>query len=373
MSIGLMLEGMTVPLADIEREVARQLGHIEDLDELTARHARMSNLVIYCDHADQAARVEAELPGIVTLHPARVLLLLAEPSGTSRDVTACVRTGWLRRGLLYLCTEQVTLRAEAPGVERLPYLLRELLIGDVPTNIWWASTLPPPLAGSLLYELAEQAQQIIYDSLGWLEPARGVAAVAAWLERFERGPGDSCWRVASDLNWRRLKFWRRLLTQAFDPTTAPGALDSITEVLLEHGPHAVVQAWELASWLGSRLGWQVQAGRVQPSVELTWQVQAAHGSLRLRLRRLTDGPSEIRRMRIACTLNQRPVVFQISAAADRRLTLEIEGADAAPLTLTLQPQPVAELIGRQLSDRERDPVFRASMAVAQVLARSVLD
>jgi hypothetical protein len=31
------------------------------------------------------------------------------------------------------------------------------------------------------------------------------------------------------------------------------------------------------------------------------------------------------------------------------------------------------LIGRQLSDRERDPVFHESMAVAQVMARSLLE
>jgi hypothetical protein len=31
-----------------------------------------------------------------------------------------------------------------------------------------------------------------------------------------------------------------------------------------------------------------------------------------------------------------------------------------------------ELVGRQLSDRSRDPVFRESMAVAQVMAQSVL-
>jgi hypothetical protein len=38
----------------------------------------------------------------------------------------------------------------------------------------------------------------------------------------------------------------------------------------------------------------------------------------------------------------------------------------------VQPQPLADLVARQLSDRERDPVFHDSMAVAQVFARSVL-
>ena len=42
---------------------------------------------------------------------------------------------------------------------------------------------------------------------------RGVAATASWLDRIERMGAGGRWRVASDLNWRRLKYWRRLLTR----------------------------------------------------------------------------------------------------------------------------------------------------------------
>src|SRR5262249_43643488 len=147
--------------------------------------------------------------------------------------------------------------------------VRGLLVGDLPVNLWWAAPLPPPLGGPLLHDLTEHVQQIIYDSIGWPEPARGMAATAAWLATFERGRRPTPWPVVSDLNWRRLKFWRRLLGQALDPATAPGALDSITEVQVEHGPHAVIQAWELVSWLASRLGWLVQAGKVEPNVQIT--------------------------------------------------------------------------------------------------------
>ena len=114
------------------------------------------------------------------------------------------------------------------------------------------------LPGDGGFDLAENAQQIIYDSIGWTEPARGVLATCAWLPKFERRGKRGPWRVASDLNWRRLKFWRRMLSQALDPNTAPTALDNVREVLVEHGPHAVIQAWELVSWLSSRLGWKVE-------------------------------------------------------------------------------------------------------------------
>ncbi len=58
---------------------------------------------------------------------------------------------------------------------RLPFAVRALLVGDLPINLWWASNKPPPFAGALLFDLAEHAQQIVYDSRGWLEPTRAVA------------------------------------------------------------------------------------------------------------------------------------------------------------------------------------------------------
>src|SRR5262249_855144 len=104
----------------------------------------------------------------------------------------------------------------------------------------------------------------------------------------------------------------------------------------------------------------------------TWQFQAPHGEPRVRIRRLSEGPSELRRVRVACALDGRPAALNLVAEDERRLVVLLEGIDAAPRTVTVQPQPFAELVGRQLSDPERDRVFRESMAVAQVLAQSVL-
>ncbi len=360
----------TVPLGNVEKELAKILNAAKGPGEDPVQRVHMSNLVIFCNQAALAESLAAEVPAIVNEHPARVLLLVGEPGTGLGEVTASVTAWCQKRGNVHACSEQVTLQAQGGAVVRLPFAVRELLVGDLPTNLWWAVNQPPPLAGPLMYELAEHVQQIIYDSIGWLEPARGVAATAAWLDKFERRQGQ--WRVASDLNWRRLKYWRRLLSQALDPATAPGALESITEVRIEHGPHAVIQAWELVSWLASRLGWRVQAGKVQPNVEIGWQCDAPQGSVRLSIRRLADGPTEIRRLRIVCKLNGRPAALNVQVEDEHHLAVVLEGVEAAPRTVTVQPQPLADLVARQLSDREQDPVFRESMTVAQVLAQSVL-
>lgn len=363
-------ESVRVPLSDVEHEISRQMKAGQAPGDSPVLRARMSNLVIFCNRTDQAEAVAAQVPDVVAVHPARVLLVVGEP-GADREVTANVlvraqRTGSMQQS----CSEQVTLHAAGPHVDRLPFAVRALLIGDLPTNLWWAANVPPPLAGALLYELGEYAQQIMYDSLGWLEPAKGVAATAGWLEQIERGGGR--WRVASDLNWRRLKDWRKVLSQALDPASAPGAAGSISEMLVEHGPHAVIQAWELVSWLAQRLGWHVLTGRVQPGKEIAWRCHADNGDLRIRIRRLEDGPPEVRRVRLACKLENKPAALDMTVETPQRMAITPEGIDAAPRTITVPPRTPAEIIGRQLSDRAPDPVFRESMAVAQVLARSVL-
>jgi glucose-6-phosphate dehydrogenase assembly protein OpcA len=360
-----------VPLQDVDRALTRQLKMVQGSGQMPAVKARMSNFVIYCGKEEQAAQVRNDIPEIVSVHPARVLLLIGE-AAEHEPATAEVSVWCQASNRRHACSEQVTVRASGAEVDRLPFVVRSLLIGDLPINIWWATPAPPPLAGPLLYDLAESAQQVIYDSLGWANPHRGVAATAAWLTKFERRGAKGIWRVASDLNWRRLKYWRRILTQAFDPSINPGALETITEIQVEHGPHAVTQAWQLVGWLASRLHWRVQTGRVQPGVEIDWIVKHPHGSLRLRITRLPSGPSAIQRIRLACQLQGKPGALRIAVEDERRLSVTTEGVESEPRTVTLQHQTQADMVGRQLSDRERDEVFAQSMAVAQVFAESVL-
>jgi glucose-6-phosphate dehydrogenase assembly protein OpcA len=364
----------SVPLDKIEQEMNRLLAAAHGPDEPTAHRAHMSNLVIYCTSAEAAQRVQADISSVVTLHPARILLLVGERLNGSDELQAHV-SAWCRRheGLQQICSEQVTLNAGGPAVASLPFAVRGLLIGDLPTNLWWATNQPPALAGPILYDLTENIQQIIYDSIGWPEPARGVAAMGDWLKTFERGSaGQLRRRVASDLNWRRIKDWQRIMAQALDPALVPEALHTISEVLIEHGPHAVVQAWHLASWLAASLNWEIHSAHVQPNEEISWKLSAPRGLLNLRIRRLPTGPAEICRVRIACELNSPARALEFQTVDDMHLAVVPEGIEAAKRTITIQRPALAELVGRQLSDRQRDPLFNSSMSVAQSLANSVL-
>jgi glucose-6-phosphate dehydrogenase assembly protein OpcA len=362
-----------IPLRDIDGELVRLAKELQTGSEAPLLRARMSNLVIFCSHEQQARTVCSQLPDIIAVHPARTILVIGEPEEGPHDITASVEV--CARALeehQHFCTEQITLSAFGKAIEKVPFAVRELLIGDLPTNLWWAASEPPSLAGSLMFELAENAQQIIYDSLGWADPHRGIAATASWISKLESDRTGVSWRVASDLNWRRLKYWRRLLSQALDPAAAPGVLDAISEVLVEHGPHGVTQAWQLVGWLASCLDWHVRAGRLDTGVEISWRVEAPHGPLLVHIRRLAEGPPEVCRARIVYGAPGKSSGIEVHKTDDQHLAAVVEGEEAVPRTVTARPQPLAEMIARQLSDREPDPLFRRSMAVAQVFARSVL-
>ncbi len=374
----------TVPLGAVERELLRELKELQGPGERPVQRARMANLVVYCASQERAARLNAEIPEVVNVHPARVVLLVAEAESPSTELETTVLVRPLRppplsspklggdKGGGFGFFEQVTLTAGRGAVHHLPFAVRALLIGDLPTNLWWAAPVPPPFAGPILYELAEHAQQIVYDSMGWPDPARGVAATAAWLDQIERG-GPGRWRVASDVNWRRLKYWRRMLTQSLGGAEHRGVFESACEIRIEHGPHAVVQAWMLMSWLAEQLGWKVQTGRVEPGVEMVWRFHGPTGEPLVRIHRAEEGPPEIRRIRIGCRIDDRDSALDLYMQDGQRLAMHVEGIEEAPRTMTVPPHSPAELVGRQLSDRERDPVFRASMSVAQVMARSLLE
>src|SRR4051794_35619771 len=79
-----------VPLGRVEAELTRQFKAIQVDFEAPVQLVRMSNLIIFCNDTDQTCRAESVVPAVVESHPARVLLLHADPSRSSEEITASV-------------------------------------------------------------------------------------------------------------------------------------------------------------------------------------------------------------------------------------------------------------------------------------------
>jgi glucose-6-phosphate dehydrogenase assembly protein OpcA len=366
-------EARIVDVATIERELsglwAEPVGGVAagapGMEPAT--RACMSNLLVFCATQEHARRLPEDIATIVEKHPSRVLLLVGEAEHPSGGLAASVSAlCHLTGGGGQICSEHVTLSAPAAAVKRLPSAARPLLIGDLPTALWWTGSAPPPLAGELFEDLASMADHVIYDSAGWPDPVRGVVSVAGWAASVEKGT------VVSDLAWRRGKPWRRLIAQTLDPQVAPGALEAVEEVVIEHGPHALPQAWFLIGWLAGRLGWRPVGGKVAAGVEVTWGFRAGERPIGVTVRRLPEGEAELRSVSVRWkTANGRAGAIFDWAGRDR-LAVRAEGGATPTRVLSAPREPGAALVARQLAKLFHDPLFEDTLALARQMAEALL-
>ena len=357
--------GTRVNVADIKQALNRLWDelHAEDEPEHGVTRACMSNVIIVCQTQEQAADISERIPQLVEQHPARVFLLTAcSPKGNSieADVSAHCRLSGSGK---QLCAEHVAIRFDPLEVERIGSVLRPLLIGDLPTALWWASNQPPPLSEGLFDTLAELADQVIYDSVGWPNPVEGVRVMTRWVI------GED--RPVFNLAWRYLKPWRRILAQVLDPAVAPGALQNIDSIRIEHGPHALPVAWLLIGWLAARLQWTPQKGEVLSGSEVRWTFRTPRGDMLVKIHRSSKDEAQVRKLNLAWQ-GAAPGRAGFLYGDDQWLSLLPDESTLPVASIPAREVPMEMMIAAQLAHRSKDFLFEQSIAVAQIMA-SVLN
>ena len=323
--------------------------------------AAMSNLIIYCDGEEQARHAVEHVSEIVEGHPARVLLLVAE-ADPGNDLTARIAVHYRCIGAgTQLCGEYVELHFDQLAMERAASVVRSLLIGDLPTALWWFSTTPPALSGSVFDKLTDMVHQIIYDSIGWLQPIRSVRAMARWVNDGEH--------VVFNLVWRRLKPWRRILAQSLDPKVSPQALAGLELIELEHGPHALPMAWLLIGWLAARLGWQPRSGRAHKDNWIEWQFSTRHNPVVVRIRRYESGPPQIDTLKLTWHDGTNIKGHALYRHEGKHLRLESESSTLPPAVMPVLNPHIEQMIVAQLAHRAVDTLFQQSVSVIDTMAK----
>ena len=208
------------------------------------------------------------------------------------------------------------------------------------------------------------SDQVIYESVSWPDPVRGVLAVAEWAT------SELNEQVLADLQWRRLKLWRRLISQTLAPEVIPEALVTITKVSVEHGPHALPQAWLLVGWLASRLNWTPDRGRVQGGTEIQWGFQSPHGPVRILIRRLSEGKPLVRTATIRWKGKAGAGTATFADLGEERLQATVNAGESRVLTAPAGSR--AKLVARQLPDREHDAVFIETLQHSRSMAAALV-
>lgn len=324
--------------------------------------ACMSNLIIYCDNDVQSQEIAKAIPAIVQVHPARIIVLTGQGATDEPGIEvyisghyAALPSGW------QVCAEQICFIADAESSRRLPSVTRAHLVGDLPTTLWWASQQPPPAAGKLFFKLAGMSDQIIYDSIGWENPAQGMKAMSRWVaaERSEH--------VIFNLAWRRLKPWQRLLSQVLDPVVQPGALSQVSQVTIEHGPHALASAQLLLGWLASRLGWQTLGGKVLPSKKTVWQFTAAGHQFPVTVTRLAAGDPKPYKLHWTWRDGAQEHKAVFALLGEQRLGIVEDSSDVPVRVLSIPDLNSSALISAQLAHRTRDKLFESALEIENTM------
>jgi glucose-6-phosphate dehydrogenase assembly protein OpcA len=316
--------------ADLEalwREVA---------DRAPVTRAMMSNLVVF-RNCPQAAEVdldacveEVPVDEVVRRHPSRLIVLVHQddPHRLQAPVAASISIRVFGSGEARHAIEQITVRSVCAEAS-LPSIVRRLVLGDLPTAVWWTEDLsqsPPPAA------LVTMGRQFVYDSRQWRDARAGLSAIAALVGR-PHTPD------LADINWRRLAPMRQALQRRLS-VLAPGMGGTSIRVHVRHHRLDAAKAWLLVGWLASELG-----SRAQDSVVTTVD------------------ESDIAAQPLSVTIESGEGLALSAEMDDAQVVVRDASADA-PFAVKVPSESVGEAIAAELRELGRDATLVAAIHAA---------
>jgi glucose-6-phosphate dehydrogenase assembly protein OpcA len=187
---------------------------------------------------------------IAAQSPCRIIALFpiaGNDEGVSAQVSAYCPIQ-KRSSNTLVCCEYITLTGTEAALERVHGLVKDLLIGDLPSYLWWKSTLN--VDQTLFRELGRSCTAVVVDSSRFMpDPQGDLQRIYQLMEA-----GIS----VSDLNWRRLAPWQELAAEAFDSPSRWEGLLQVDRVTIDYEKGNSAQALMFLGWLASRphLEWQ---------------------------------------------------------------------------------------------------------------------
>ena len=178
----------------------------------------------------------AALEAASTVHPARIVALIADPKSTVNGVTARVSVKRPKGAPFYI--ERIVLTATGTAVRHLESAMIGLLVPEVPVVIVWGGRAE----GDLLNHAVEQADRLILDSGSRsVDGLRHVAHLAA------RGA------PVGDLAWARIFPWQSLAADVLDIPNLREHRDKLKAVRITTAGAPGAEALLLAGWFQSRI------------------------------------------------------------------------------------------------------------------------
>ncbi|MBS2023288.1 MAG: glucose-6-phosphate dehydrogenase assembly protein OpcA [Deltaproteobacteria bacterium] len=189
-------------------------------------------------HFSQASWEKAQIAmeAACTVHPARLVVLIADPKSDDDSVTA--RVSIVRPSGAAFVMERVVLTATGKSVRHLESATYGLLVPEIPFVLVWGGRPE----GEFLTRVAEQADRVIIDS-----GTRAASALADVQSLLARG------NPVGDLAWARIFPWQALAAEVLDIPNLREHRGNITGVRVVCAGEPAAEGVLLAGWFQSRI------------------------------------------------------------------------------------------------------------------------
>jgi glucose-6-phosphate dehydrogenase assembly protein OpcA len=338
--------GGRMSVAQIERE----LGKLRTNDDGTlALRSSVLNLIVVTDE-ESAQEITDSVSRLAGRHPARAVVLIADPEGESNVDVRLSAFCNVRGGGSQVCAEQVTIHAEGPPARHLESLAGPLLIPDLPVFLWYPGEFSPR---SLEFAaMADLADRIIVDSAASENHEACLREIAALIE-------DPEMPAIGDLQWVGLSPWRSLLADTFGAPERAGDLEKIESAEVLYAPGGENRALLLVGWLASTLGWKPESRNGGGQ-----NIEFSGPSGRISVVLSPDSPdARMRRIR----LYSPEYSFQVSRhreLSDVRTTVMRGDKLLAERTVHLGSFDLGVLVREELRYRGRDEAYEGALRAA---------
>jgi glucose-6-phosphate dehydrogenase assembly protein OpcA len=337
-------------------------------------HASSLTLLVLLLDRGLADRQSALLAEVAPAHPCRVILVKV------LDVEPRARLGAACRpastGKPPSCWEEIRIEGSSAAMHRMMSVVGSLVLPNLPVQVWWPGD--PDLGSQLFQRVLNIGDRIIIDSSQCREP---LASLGQYAERMQPQHGTVGF---ADLAWARLRPWRMLTAQFFDPPEDRVFLRNVESVNVayhrqtENGRGGMSAALLLVGWLASRLGWTIGADqrRVQrDGIDATFddggrsvkvQLRTAHGSP---MNLGGDAARGVVSLRLKAARDGQSASYSIECgASDATTVAEVDGV-RREAQLHLLPASEAELLRRELAGFGRDRIYEDALAVVTLMAQ----
>jgi hypothetical protein len=354
---------------------------------LAVARACLWNFIVHSDGEQAFRSTKRVLDEVSETLPARIIAVHETQDGGGSDVVgadgaplrAYVEANYRKvTGRREVVAEEITLEADRQQSQRLPGLVRSLLLADVPTALFIRN---PVAECQWLPRLARDAERFVFDS-GSVTSAQALLQIANVLRRLfppEGGAEGGALPVElADLGWLRLWPWRALIASLFDNPPAAASLSGLTEIEIAYAEGAEPGALLLAGWLMGRLrlllgdGPAPDAGQAPPGS--TFALKGSRPGSRPVTLRLMQGPAQATAVGPVginhVTLRAGDQVYTASGTVDTATPCIVLHSPHAPERVQpVQGRRDAELLVAAMGVGGRDPLMYEALRLGARLAR----